>query len=116
VVGGAGQHPRRGNVVLLEECGVPSSELQEYLSTTTKLCADRGFATWVNLETFDRDVRIQYPPIAWPKLRFKIEGRAQSRRGQDRHQRVLALPVAALDVQTPRTCCTAATRVARTQK
>lgn len=60
-------------VVLLEERGVPSAELPEYLSQTVQLAAARGFATWVNLESFDRDVRIQYPPIAWPKLRFKIE-------------------------------------------
>lgn len=60
-------------VVLLEERGVPSAELPEYLSKTAELASARGFATWVNLESFDRDVRIQYPPIAWAKLRFKME-------------------------------------------
>lgn len=66
------------DVVLLQENGVPSPELPEYLSRTSKLAMERGLATWVNVESFDRDVRIQYPPIAWPKLRFKIEAALKS--------------------------------------
>jgi hypothetical protein len=65
-------------VVLLEESGVPSSELPEYLAQTSKLAAARGFSVWANVESFDRDVRIQYPPIAWPKLRYKIEAALRS--------------------------------------
>ncbi len=28
---------------------------------------------WTNVETFDRDVHVKYPPIAWPKLRHKMQ-------------------------------------------
>jgi hypothetical protein len=60
-------------VVLLEERGLGSAELPDYLCVTRALAAARGFETWASVESFDRDTRIQYPPIAWPKLRFRME-------------------------------------------
>lgn len=59
--------------VALQAGSVPSAELPDYLAINARLAKARGFATWVNVESFDRDVHIKYPPIAWPKLRSKME-------------------------------------------
>lgn len=60
-------------VVLVEERGLPASDLAATLAARVARAKERKLAAWVNVESFDRDVQIHYPPIAWPKLRFKIE-------------------------------------------
>ena len=39
----------------------------------SRLARKHGLTCWSNTESFDRDVHIKFPPIAWPKLRHKIE-------------------------------------------
>ncbi|MBL8858916.1 MAG: DUF4434 domain-containing protein [Planctomycetes bacterium] len=60
-------------VVLLQERGVPSAELPEYLALTSRLARAHGLEAWVNVESLDRDAKIEYMPIAWPKLRSKMD-------------------------------------------
>ncbi|MBM4060742.1 MAG: DUF5109 domain-containing protein, partial [Planctomycetes bacterium] len=52
---------------------VDYAELPDYLRTNAELARRNGITCWSNVESFDRDVHIKFPPIAWPKLRHKIE-------------------------------------------
>lgn len=61
------------DVVALQTGSVPSAELPDFLAINARLAKARHLTTWANVETFDRDVHIKYPPIAWPKLRSKME-------------------------------------------
>jgi len=48
-------------------------QLEDYVIATQEICAKHSIAFWSNLETFDRDMPWRFPPIAWPKLRHKLE-------------------------------------------
>ncbi|MEM9799915.1 MAG: DUF4434 domain-containing protein [Planctomycetota bacterium] len=61
------------DVVAFQDGQVEYAELPAYLRTNAELARAAGITCWSNVESFDRDVHIRFPPIAWPKLRFKIE-------------------------------------------
>lgn len=61
------------DVVAFQDGNVPYAELPAYLETNAELARDAGLISWSNVETFERDVHIKFPPIGWPKLRFKME-------------------------------------------
>jgi hypothetical protein len=61
------------DVVAFQDGQVEFSELPAYLATNARLARERGITCWSNVESFDRDVHIKFPPIAWPKLRYKLE-------------------------------------------
>jgi hypothetical protein len=61
------------DVVAFQDGQVEFGELPDYLRTNAELARARGITCWSNVESFDRDVHIKFPPIAWPKLRYKIE-------------------------------------------
>jgi hypothetical protein len=61
------------DVVAFQDGNVPFEELPGYLAANAELARRHGIASWSNIETFDRDVHIKFPPIAWPKLRYKME-------------------------------------------
>lgn len=48
-------------------------ELREYVSLMKPVMDKHGIAYWSNLETFDRDMPIRFPPIDWNKMRMKLE-------------------------------------------
>jgi len=48
-------------------------ELKDYLRVNTALARKYGMKSWSNVESFSRDSAWNFPPIAWPKLNFKIE-------------------------------------------
>jgi len=60
-------------VLAFEDGDVNLAELSAWVSTNARLAKKHGFTTWSNLESFDRDVPTKFPPIAWPKLRHKME-------------------------------------------
>ncbi|MCA8974335.1 MAG: DUF4434 domain-containing protein [Planctomycetes bacterium] len=61
------------DVVAFQDGQVEYRELPDFLRTNAGLAAEHGLQSWSNVESFDRDVHIRFPPIAWPKLRHKIE-------------------------------------------
>ncbi|MBL8863179.1 MAG: DUF4434 domain-containing protein [Planctomycetes bacterium] len=65
----------RGRVdcVAFQDGGVPFALLPEFLAVNAELARANGLANWSSVESFDRDVHVKYPPIAWPKLRYKLE-------------------------------------------
>ena len=48
-------------------------ELAEYLSAMKLVFEKYTTELWSNLETFDRDMPIRFPPIDWLKMRTKLE-------------------------------------------
>jgi hypothetical protein len=61
------------DVVALRDGDVPTSALPERSAAIVELARRHEITCWSNVETFDRDVHVKYPPIAWPKLRHKME-------------------------------------------
>lgn len=49
------------------------SELPAFFELISKIAAQRGFRLWSNLESFDRDMPIKFPPADWRNLRYKLE-------------------------------------------
>lgn len=47
--------------------------LQELVGAMSEIARQHKIELWSNLETFDRDVPIKFPPIDWRKLVFKLE-------------------------------------------
>ncbi|RYG46864.1 DUF4434 domain-containing protein [bacterium] len=52
-------------------------ELPRFHEGIAELGARYGVTIWSNVETFDRDMPIKFPPADWRYLRFKIEAAAQ---------------------------------------
>lgn len=48
-------------------------ELPKFVEGIAKLGTRHGVTIWSNLETFDRDMPIKFPPADWRNLRFKLE-------------------------------------------
>jgi hypothetical protein len=61
------------DVVAFQDGQVEYAELPGYLKTNAELARSNRITCWSNVESFDRDVHIKFPPIAWPKLRHKIQ-------------------------------------------
>jgi hypothetical protein len=53
-------------------------ELPRFLAGIADLGARHGVTIWSNLETFDRDMPIKFPPADWRNLRFKLEAAAST--------------------------------------
>jgi hypothetical protein len=66
------------DIVAFQDGNVPLAELPRYLSANRNLADTYGLTSWSNVETFDRDVRIQFPPIDFRKLRYKMESAAEA--------------------------------------
>ncbi len=52
-------------------------ELPRFVAGIAELGRKYGVTIWSNLETFDRDMPIKFPPADWRYLRFKLETAAQ---------------------------------------
>lgn len=51
-------------------------ELPRFIEGIGELGRKHGVTIWSNLETFDRDMPIKFPPADWRYLRFKLEAAA----------------------------------------
>lgn len=51
-------------------------DLKAFVEATAEVCARFKVEFWGNVETFDRDMPWRFPPIAWVKLKFKLEAQA----------------------------------------
>lgn len=61
------------DIVAFQDGHVDYPVLQDYLQANAELARKHGLTSWSNVESFDRDMPIKFPPIGWPKLRFKID-------------------------------------------
>jgi hypothetical protein len=61
------------DIVAFQDGNVSMTALPRYLEANRQLANQHGLTSWSNVETFDRDVRIQFPPIDYRKLRYKME-------------------------------------------
>lgn len=52
-------------------------ELPEFQQGISELGRRHGVTVWANVETFDRDMPIKFPPADWRNLRFKLESASQ---------------------------------------
>jgi len=53
-------------------------ELPKFLNGVKNLGEKHGITIWSNLESFDRDMPIKFPPADWNNLRFKLESASQT--------------------------------------
>jgi hypothetical protein len=70
------------DIVAFQDGHVDYPVLQDYLQLNAELARRHGITSWSNVESFDRDMPIKFPPIGWPKLQFKID--AAVRAGVDK--------------------------------
>jgi len=61
------------DIVAFQDGNVPLADLPAYLEANRELAEGHGLTTWSNVESFDRDVRIKFPPIDYRKLLYKME-------------------------------------------
>lgn len=61
------------DIVAFQDGNVGYDDLSTYLDINLKLLKKYGMTAWSNVETFDRDMSFNFPPINWPSLRFKME-------------------------------------------
>lgn len=61
------------DIVAFQDGNVPYSELPAYLGAHRELAAAHGIRCWSNVESFDRDMPIKFPPIDFRNLRYKME-------------------------------------------
>ncbi|MCP4246737.1 MAG: DUF4434 domain-containing protein [bacterium] len=61
------------DIVAFQDGHVDYVDLPEYLAGHVRLAREAGLRCWSNVESFDRDVPLKFPPINWPKLEFKME-------------------------------------------
>ena len=61
------------DIVAFQDGHVDYLDLPNYLTTNLKLAREAGMTCWSNVETFDRDMPIKFPPADWRKLEFKLD-------------------------------------------
>jgi hypothetical protein len=61
------------DIVAFQDGHVDYLDLPDYLTTHLRLAREAGIRCWSNVETFDRDMPIKFPPIDWRKLEFKMD-------------------------------------------
>ena len=61
------------DIVAFQDGQVSIEELNDYMSVNQELASRHGIQSWSNVESFDRDMPIKFPPIGFEKLLTKIE-------------------------------------------
>jgi hypothetical protein len=61
------------DICAFQDGQVHYQELPHFVQGIKALGAKHGVTIWSNLETFDRDMPIKFPPADWRYLRFKLE-------------------------------------------
>ncbi len=65
------------DICAFQDGQVHYQELPNFVSGIADLGRKHGVTIWSNLESFDRDMPIKFPPADWRFLRFKLETAAQ---------------------------------------
>lgn len=61
------------DICAFQDGQVHYQELPRFVEGIAELGGKHGITIWSNLETFDRDMPIKFPPADWRYLRFKME-------------------------------------------
>jgi hypothetical protein len=61
------------DIVAFQDGHVDFHALPDFLAVNKALAEKHGLHSWSNVETFDRDMPIKFPPIKWEKLLLKLE-------------------------------------------
>lgn len=65
------------DIVAFQDGQVHYQELPKFIEGIHTLSSKYGLTLWSNLESFDRDMPIKFPPADWRNLRFKMESTSQ---------------------------------------
>lgn len=60
------------DIVAFQDGHVDYEALPDYLAANRELATKHGMHSWSNVETFDRDMPFNFPPIDWRKLWWKM--------------------------------------------
>lgn len=66
------------DIVAFQDGQVDFLELGEFMAINKALADKHGLRSWSNVETFERGMPINFLPINWQNLRFKIEAAKQA--------------------------------------
>ena len=61
------------DIVAFQDGLVEIELLPTFLEINKRLCDENGIECWSNVESFDRDMPIDFLPIKWEKLRLKLK-------------------------------------------
>lgn len=61
------------DIVAFQDGHVNYLDLPEYLRLNLMLARQSGLRCWSNVESFDRDMPIKFPPLDWRKLEYKMD-------------------------------------------
>lgn len=61
------------DIVAFQDGNVAFEDLPDYLRANHELARKHGITSWSNVESFERDVHIKFPPLDYRKLRYKME-------------------------------------------
>jgi hypothetical protein len=65
------------DIVAFQDGNVSFQDLPRYLAANRELAVKRGIRCWSNVESFDRDMPIKFPPLDIRRLRYKVERAAE---------------------------------------
>ena len=65
------------DICAFQDGQVHYQELPAFVHGIAELGQKHGVTIWSNVETFDRDMPIKFPPVDWRYLRFKLETHQQ---------------------------------------
>jgi hypothetical protein len=66
------------DIVAFQDGQVEADVLPDFLQANSELIRRHGMRPWSNVETFDRDMPFNFPPIDWRKLWWKMTAAEQS--------------------------------------
>jgi len=66
------------DIVAFQDGQVDYDDLPDFLRANRELIAKYGMQAWSNVESFDRDVPFDFPPLDWRKLWWKMQAAEQS--------------------------------------
>jgi len=61
------------DIVAFQDGNVSYRDLPAYLQANAALVRKYGIKSWSNVESFDRDMPIKFPPLPFSRLRYKME-------------------------------------------
>lgn len=65
------------DIVAFQDGQIHYSELDEFYEIVSGLASRYGLKHWANVESFDRDMPIKFPPADWRMLELKLEQAAR---------------------------------------
>lgn len=65
------------DICAFQDGQVHYQELPQFTQGIAELGKKHGITIWSNIESFDRDMPIKFPPADWRRLRFKMEAASE---------------------------------------